>query len=189
VRLASEPLVTVFRGAHLFVVISLISQAHQPKKVNIMSNIDKDKVIAVLNRILEAELAGVVRYTHYSLLVFGYGRIPIVSWLREQADESLLHAQQVGEWVTTLGAYPSLGIGQLLDSHQHDIGAIMRESLKAEGEALQLYRGLLALVDGKSVALEEFARQMIYTEELHAAEVDKMLRKPGDLSAFAPRPV
>jgi bacterioferritin len=154
-----------------------------------MAEIDKDKVIVVLNRILEAELAGVVRYTHYSLLVFGYGRIPMVSWLRAQATEALAHAQQAGEWITTLGAYPSLAIGPLLDSHKHDIGAILRESLEAEGEALKLYRELLALVKDRSVALEEFVRQMIQAEEVHAAEVDKMLRKPGELSAFAPRAV
>lgn len=152
-----------------------------------MAEIDKERVVAVLNRLLEAELAGVVRYTHYSFLVFGFGRIPIVSWLREQADESLLHAQQLGEWITTLGAYPSLAIGPLLDSHQHDIGAMLRESLDAEGRALALYRELLVAADGRSVALEEFARQMIQLEEQHAADVDKMLRKPGDVAAFAPR--
>src|SRR5947208_6539777 len=148
-----------------------------------MTKIDVKPIVAVLNRLLESELAGVVRYTHYSFLVFGFGRIPIVSWLRTQANESLLHAQQVGEWITALGAYPSLEIGALLDSHQHDIGAILRESLQTELKALGVYRQLLDLVEGRSVALEEFARQMIHAEELHAAEVDKMLRKPGELRA------
>jgi bacterioferritin len=152
-----------------------------------MSKVDTDKVVSVLNRILEAELAGVVRYTHYSFLVFGFGRIPIVSWLREQANESLAHAQQVGEWVTTLGAYPSLAIGPLLDSHKHDIAAILKESLDTEASALAAYRELLTLVEGRLIALEEFARQMIHAEELHAADVDKMLRKPGDLAPFSPR--
>jgi len=150
-----------------------------------MNDIDKQTVVGVLNRLLEAELAGVVRYTHYSFLVFGFGRIPIVSWLRTQADESLLHAQQVGEWITALGAYPSLAIGPLLDSHKTDIGAMLRESLETEAQALRLYRELLSQVEGKSVALEEFSRQMILAEEMHAAEVDKMLRKPGELAAFA----
>jgi len=150
-----------------------------------MQQMDRDQVVAVLNRLLEAELAGVVRYTHYSLLVFGFGRIPIVSWLREQATESLLHAQQVGEWITTLGSYPSLGIGPLLDSHKHDIAGILRESLEAEAAALALYHELLAQVEGRSVGLEEFARQMIYAEELHAADVDKMLRWPGDVAKFS----
>ena len=153
-----------------------------------MPALDREPVVAVLNRILEMELAGVVRYTHYSFLVFGFGRIPIVSWLREQADEALLHAHQVGEWITNLGAYPSLEIGPLLDSHKHDVGTILRESLEVEAAALNLYRELLGMVEGKSVALEEFARQMIAAEELHAGEVDKMLRKPGDIAAFAPRP-
>jgi len=152
-----------------------------------MAQLDKDAVVNVLNRLLEAELAGVVRYTHYSFLVFGFGRIPIVSWLRSQADESLLHAQQVGEWITTLGAYPSLAIGPLLDSHRHDIGAMLKESLDTEGQALALYRQLLGLVEGRSVALEEFAREMIQAEEMHAADVDKMLRKPGDVQGYAER--
>jgi bacterioferritin len=152
-----------------------------------MATLDQEKVVAVLNRLLEAELAGVVRYTHYSFLVFGFGRIPIVEWLRGQGNESLAHAQQIGEWITTLGAYPSLEIGKLLDSHKTDIGVMLRESLEAESKALDLYRELLALVEGRNIALEEFARQMIHAEELHAAEVDKMLRKPGDLAAFAPR--
>jgi bacterioferritin len=151
-----------------------------------MSKIDQDQVVSVLNRLLEAELAGVIRYTHYSFLVFGFGRIPIVSWLREQADESMAHAQQLGEWITALGAYPSLEIGPLLDSHKTDIAAMLRESLEAERSALALYRELLGLVQDRFVALEEFARQMIHAEELHAAEVDKMLRKPGELAAFAP---
>jgi bacterioferritin len=153
-----------------------------------MADMDQERVVATLNRLLEAELASVVRYTHYSFLVFGYGRIPIVSWLRAQADEALVHAQQVGEWITTLGAYPSLEIGPLLDSHQLDIGAMLRESLETEARALALYRELLTLVEGRHVALEEFARQMVQAEELHASEVDKMLRKPGQLSASAPRP-
>jgi bacterioferritin len=152
-----------------------------------MTKLDVKPIVAVLNRLLETELAGVVRYTHYSFLVFGFGRIPIVSWLRAQADESLLHAQQVGEWITTLGDHPSLAIGPLLESHQHDIGAMLRESLEVEGQALEHYRQLLQLVEGKLIGLEEFARQMIQAEELHAAEVDKMLRKPGELATFAPR--
>ena len=91
-----------------------------------MAELDESKAVELLNRILEAELAGVVRYTHYSLLVFGFNRIPIVAWLREQAAESLTHAQQAGEMITHLGAYPSLAIGPLLDTHRTDIGTILR---------------------------------------------------------------
>jgi len=149
-----------------------------------MASLNVDKVVGLLNRILEHELAGVVRYTHYSLLVFGYNRIPIVAWWREQAAESLVHAQQAGEMITTLGAYPSLEIGKLLDSHQHDIGTMLKESLESEGRALALYKELLQEAEGKSIMLEEYARQMVLAEETHAGEVNKMLRRPGDLAVF-----
>ncbi len=146
---------------------------------------DKQKVTALLNRILEMELAGAVRYTHYSLMIYGYNRIPIVSWLREQAAEGMTHAQQAGEMISALGEHPSLSIGPLLETHKHDIGDILREALEHERVGLQLYRDLLALVEGTSVWIEEYARQMIFQEEMHSFEVDKMLRKPGDVKAFA----
>jgi len=142
-------------------------------------------VINTLNRVLEFELAGVVRYTHYALMVYGYNRIPIVSWLRGQATESLDHANKAGELITHLGGHPSLAIGRLLETHNHDIGGILRESLEHEKASLVCYKELLQLVEGESVMLEEYAREMIYAEELHMGEVDKMLRKPGDIAAFS----
>jgi len=140
---------------------------------------DEKKVAALLDRILELELAGVVRYTHYSFMVFGYTRIPIVSWLRSQADESLLHAQEAGELTTQLGNPPSLGIGPLLGTHRYDIGDILRESLAHESAGLDAYRELLTMVEGRSVLLEEYARRMISDETRHVGEVEKMLRAPG----------
>ncbi len=142
-----------------------------------MADMDKQAVVAVLDRILEHELAGVVRYTHFALMVFGHGRIPIVSWMHAQADESLLHAREAGEMITHLGAHPSLGIGALLDAHQHDIDALLRTSLESERAAVALYRDLLDLVRDKSVLLEEYARRMIASEELHVGDVEKMLRR------------
>ncbi|MEZ5978483.1 MAG: ferritin-like domain-containing protein [Planctomycetota bacterium] len=150
-----------------------------------MPNIDRKNVIDILNEILELELAGVVRYTHYSLMVYGYNRIPIVSWLKGNATEGLDHAHKAGEMVTMLGGHPSLKIGSLLETTKHDIGDILRESLEHEGRTVEAYRKLLAAVEGRSVALEEYAREMIYLEELHLDEVDKMLRKPGQTEPFA----
>ncbi|HMC21780.1 MAG TPA: ferritin-like domain-containing protein, partial [Thermoanaerobaculia bacterium] len=149
-----------------------------------MSGIDKSKVVGLLNKILEAELAGVVRYTHYSFMVFGYNRIPIVSWLREQATESMTHATAAGEIITALGEHPSLSIGPLLETHKHDVGDILREALENERTGLQLYKDLLGQVEGKALWIEEYARQMIHAEEMHAAEVDKMLRRPGEVKSF-----
>jgi bacterioferritin len=141
--------------------------------------LDKIAVVAALNRILETELAGVVRYTHYSFMITGYNRIPIVSWMRGQASESLTHAQEAGEKITHLGEHPSLAIGHLLETHRHDLGDILRESLEHEKAGLGHYKDLLDLAEGRSVFLEEYARQMVLEEETHVGEVEKMLRRPA----------
>ena len=157
-----------------------------------MDNSTNGLAISSLNRIMEHELAGVVKYTHYALMVYGYNRIPIVSWLKENASESLAHAHKAGELVTMLGGHPSLRIGNLLETEKHDIGDILQESLEHETQALSAYYDLLKISTGthpetsgvQSVLLEEYAREMIVTEEKHLDEVNKMLRKPGDLGVF-----
>ena len=150
-----------------------------------MDNKTKTQAIILLNEIMEAELAGVVRYTHYALMVYGYNRIPIVSWMKSNADESLLHARRAGELVTLYGGHPSLKIGSLLETEQHDIGDILRESLEHEKTTLKLYYKLLKLSEQTGVTLlEEYARELIVEEEMHLDEVNKMLRNPGDLAPF-----
>ena len=145
---------------------------------------DKTAAVKLLNQIMEAELAGVVRYTHYSLMVFGHNRIPIVSWLRNEANTCLSHASEAGELVTHFGEHPSLKIGALLETHKHGINDILIEPLEAERTGLALYRELYELVKDRSVLLEDYARRMIAEEQLHVGEVNKMLRKPGDIDQF-----
>ncbi len=134
-------------------------------------------VIEVLNRILELELAGVVRYMHYSFMIFGPSRIPITAWLRAQSDESRNHAVLAGEHITTLGGHPSLDIGELLETHKHTIDDILKEALAHEEVGLGEYRRLLDMVAGKNVLLEEFARGQIAAEEQHLADIRKMMRR------------
>lgn len=137
---------------------------------------EQKEIIEKLNNILECELAGVVRYSHYSLMVFGHNRIPIVEWLRSQAKESLDHAAAVGEQITTLGGHPSLKIGKLIESHKHSIGDILQESLEHEKAQLDNLKQLLEVVEKTSIYLEEFTRKMIFEEEGHISDVEKMLR-------------
>jgi bacterioferritin len=139
------------------------------------------KIVDALNRVLELELAGVVRYLHYSFMIFGHNRIPIVAWLREQANESSTHAVLAGEHITAFGGHPSLKIGSLLETHQHDVNEILKEAHEHEKEGLDAYYELLALVAGKSVQLEEYAREQIAAEEMHLADIRKMMRKPGSI--------
>jgi len=141
-----------------------------------LRDLDVQKTTSLLNAILEHELAGVVRYTHYALMVTGSNRIPIVAFMTAQAQESLLHAQQVGELLTGLEGHPSLRIAPLEESHQHSTKALLQESLNHELDAVKLYKELLATVENASIYLEEFSRTMIGNEERHQIELKKMLR-------------
>ena len=130
-----------------------------------------EKSIKLLNSIMEFELAGVVRYTHYSLMVTGPNRIPIVQFFQTQANESLLHAQQAGEILTGLEGHPSLKVAQVTETNQHSVETLLRESLSHESKALELYKNLLETVEDSSIYLEEYARTMIGQEELHNMEI------------------
>jgi bacterioferritin len=141
-----------------------------------MRELNREQTTELLNSIMEFELAGVVRYTHYSLMVTGPNRIPIVQFFQQQATESLTHAQQVGEILTGLEGHPSLKIAPLEESYEHSLKTILTESLNHEKKALNLYKEFLTVVDGASIYLEEFARTMIGQEELHNIEIKKMLR-------------
>lgn len=144
-----------------------------------MRDLDLDATIDILNKIMEYELAGVVRYTHYSLMVTGPNRIPIVTFMTAQAQESLQHAQQAGELITGLEGHPSLRIAEMAETHQHDLRSILEESLEHEQTALDLYKELLDVVQDASVYLEEYTRGQIGAEELHVIELKKMLRDYG----------
>ena len=143
----------------------------------------QDEIIFKLNEIVEHELAGVVRYTHYSFMIFGYNRIPVVSWFRSAATETLGHATQAGEIITMLGGHPSLGIGKLLETQKHDMAEILNESMEFEMQGVELYRELLTLAEESgSITLEEYSRRLIAEEAMHISDIDKMLRRPGDVA-------
>ena len=143
-----------------------------------MSNneINSKEVCDILNSIMEYELAGVVRYTHSSMMVSGPYRLPIVTFLKEQASESLMHAQLAGEKIAGLDGHPSQKIAKIEETNRHTIKDILEESLAHELHALNLYKDLLAVVENKSVYLEEYARAQIGEEEQHSLELKIMLK-------------
>ena len=141
-----------------------------------LKELNESKVCDILNRIVELEMAGVVRYAHSSLMVRGPNRIPIVAFLQEQANESLQHALQAGELITGFGGHPSQNIAFIEESHDHSVLTILKESLAHEEHAVNLYKNLLTEVADSSIMLEEYARGQIGMEEQHALEIEKMLR-------------
>ena len=138
---------------------------------------NKDGIIEKLSQVFVLELSGVIRYTHYSLMIFGYNRLPLIEFFKSQASESLAHANMAGEYITGLGGHPPLGIDKIEETFNHSIKDILRETLEHEQKAIRIYYELLELIDSKSVYLEEYARNMIGQEELHVLEIKKMLKE------------
>ncbi|MAE04588.1 ferritin-like domain-containing protein [Porticoccaceae bacterium] len=144
-----------------------------------MKEINPQLVCSILNEIMEYELAGVVRYTHSAMMVSGPYRIPIVAFLKEQASESLMHAQQAGELIVGLDGHPSQRIAKIKETNRHAIKDILEESLEHELHALSLYKKLLDNVADRSIYLEEYARGLIGEEEQHSLELKAMLKDFG----------
>ncbi|NEQ31703.1 MAG: bacterioferritin [Leptolyngbya sp. SIO4C5] len=141
-----------------------------------MQDLNTQSTIELLNQIMEFELAGVVRYTHYSLMVTGPNRIPIVDFFKAQASESLLHAQEAGEIITGLEGHPSQRIALIEETNRHAVTDLLQESLNHEQKALSMYKQLLGVVEDASIYLEEYVRTKIGQEEMHNLEIKKMLR-------------
>ena len=138
---------------------------------------DKQKIIKILSKIFDLELSGVIRYTHYSLMIFGPNRLPLVDFFKSHATESLTHANQVGEHITGLGGHPPLNTDNIKETFKHNINDILTETLEHEKKSIKIYYELLEEVKEYSVYLEEYARNMIGQEELHVLEIEKMLKE------------
>lgn len=140
-----------------------------------MTHPNKAVVLEKLDKILEAELSGVVRYLHYSFMIFGPNRIPITKWFRDHATEGMQHAVIIGEKITAFGGHPSLKVKPVPETNNHNVMEILKESLVFEKESLGLYHDLLRSV-GEDVALEETIRELIKEETEHIEEVEKMIQ-------------
>ena len=145
-----------------------------PKASNPGQSASKE-AMACLNKIFQAEMAGIIRYLHYSFMIMGHNRIPIQKWFRDRATEAQGHAVIIGEKITSLGGHPPMVLAKIEETNQHNVHAILQESLEFELEALDLYKELVTLA-GPDIALEELARDFVRQETEHTDEVRKMLR-------------
>jgi bacterioferritin len=142
-----------------------------------MLNIDEKKVCEILDQIISHELAGVSRYTHYALTVYGLERLSLVSYFKTHATESLDHALKAGELMTGLNGHPTIKVADIKETHKHDLVSIIAESIEHETKAAEMYHQLLNVVKDKSVYLEDYARTMIGSEEQHVLEMRKIAKK------------
>lgn len=141
-----------------------------------LQQINNEVVCKLLNKAISHELAGVVRYVHYSIMVTGVSRLSLVNFFKTQATESLTHAQLAGDILTGLGGHPLMTVHHIEESNDHSVESIIQESINHEQEASKQYIDILYQVKDKSIYLEDYARRMISNEEANTLEMRKLLR-------------
>lgn len=135
-------------------------------------------VMDCLHRIFKLEMAGIIRYMHYSFMIMGHNRIPIQAWFRSQANEAMTHSVSIGEKITAYGGHPPVISATIEESNVHTVDQILTEAMTFEKEGIELYKELVKLAEKEGdIALEEMAREFVRNETEHVEEVQKMLRK------------
>lgn len=139
-----------------------------------MSN---EKICDRLNEILANELAGTLMYLHYSFYIYGHARIPIVGWLRSQANEGVAHATLVGDKIIYYGGDPVTEPAKgMFPPKFESLDGMLRVALKLERDTFDLYADLLKSIDDSNLGLRVFLEQQIMEESQHIEEIEKMLR-------------
>jgi len=137
------------------------------------------RVAEALQRLHSHEISGVVRYLHYAHMILGANRIPIVAWLKAQADEAMDHAWKIGEKMTAHGLHPEMRVLPIAESGKHIVVDVLAEALDYEHTGLDDYKALLKLVladHPDDVALEDWVRGFVAAETEHLEDASKMLR-------------
>lgn len=134
------------------------------------------KLIQALNKDLEKEMAGIVRYLHHSFIVFGPNRGPLVQMFRQQATESMTHAIQLGEKITALGGHPTVSVAQVFEPGHQTVEDMIEEDLKAEKDQLKLYSDQLKEFGDDNLPMKLMLENIIVTEQTHVEEMEKYLR-------------
>jgi len=140
----------------------------------------REKLINALNEDLEKEMAGIVRYLHHSFIVFGPNRGPIVQMFRTQANESMVHAIQLGEKITALGGHPTVKVDQVFEPGYQSIEDMLSEDLKAEKIQLELYTKQLKEFGEDNLPMKLMLEQIIIDETTHVEEIEKYLRTSNE---------
>lgn len=136
----------------------------------------KDKIVKKLNEALERELAEVVKYMHQSFWVKGPKRKKMVAFFREQSQESMGHAIQLGEKIVDMGGVPVVKILEIYQPKAQTMKEMLYECVEDERKAMEGYQKLIPLVEGDK-ELSKMIKGLAKEEAGHMAEIETMAKK------------
>lgn len=147
---------------------------------------DRVKMVEKLNEILRWEYSGLVQYTQFSFVVQGVERELYYKFFRENGEEALEHAHQVGDKIVALGGVPTVEraeVKQGTDLHQ-----MLEYSLEVESKQVKLYTEALELCGERDVALRVLLEDLCQAEQEGVDHLEKILKKRDLVVAKATKP-
>jgi bacterioferritin len=138
------------------------------------SNLSPQELAEELNGIFAEEIEAAIRYLHLSAAVKGLDRLTVLPTLRQGFEETIRHAEVIGQKIRALGQVPELNLNVSLPAEAVSAREALAMALTFEEAALEAYQDLLRRVEG-DVPLEEFVRSQIAAESQHVAELKELV--------------
>ena len=136
---------------------------------------DKAAMIEKLNEILRWEYSGLIQYTQFSFIVQDTWREVFAEFFRENGEEALKHAHQVGDKIVALGGVPTVERAEVKQSA--DLTEMLEYSLEVESKQVQLYTEALELCGERDVALRVLLEDLCMQEQEGVDHLEKVLKK------------
>lgn len=145
---------------------------------------DKQQVIAALNRNLALEYGAGIQYLQHSYLVQGPEREVFASYFSGQADDSFGHAKKLGDKIVALGGIPTVEPAPVQQATT--LREMLEQDLAREREAVLAYTEAYALGED-DIALRVLLEELIYADQSDVEQLEKLLSQ-HNLAAAQPQP-
>lgn len=136
----------------------------------------REEILQRLNGLLAEEMEASIRYLHLAMAIEGSDKEKLAPMLKENYEETIEHAQLVGDKIVEMGGVPGPEIRLDLPAEKIDATDAIQIALAFEQAALDAYCELLELLEGSGdSSLVEFARSQVELETQHVAELKQLL--------------
>jgi bacterioferritin len=140
----------------------------------------RQDLIDRLNTVLSWELAGVVQYLHYAVLVSGPLRPVYTEFFHDGSKEARDHAEAVGAKIASLGGVPTAEPAAILPAT--DLETMLQNTLKLEVAALAAWEAAWEVGDAVNLGTKLWIEEHVSEEQEHVDELNRILASPFSLA-------
>jgi bacterioferritin (cytochrome b1) len=134
------------------------------------------KLIRLLNESLGWELRAQAMYAHYAAYVKGLESLALTGHFEAESAESVGHAKQVRDAIAMLGGEAVTVRDRAPIVHTGDTRVMLKEALKTEAAAADVYRRIVPLVKDNSIFFHALSHIMM--DEMKAVvELENLLAR------------